>query len=37
MSSTGATQLFGQEHVRRYRETNGEWGTSGKRARPSSF
>ena len=26
MSSTDATQLFGQEHVRRYRETDGEVG-----------
>jgi proline iminopeptidase len=26
MSSTEATQLFGEEHVRRYRETDGEVG-----------
>ena len=26
MSTTDATQLFGQEHVRRYRETDGEVG-----------
>jgi len=26
MSSTDATQLFGDEHVRRYRETDGEVG-----------
>src|SRR5205823_2387831 len=26
MNSTEATQLFGQEHVRRYRETDGEVG-----------
>jgi proline iminopeptidase len=26
MSSTEAQQLYGQEHVRRYRETDGEVG-----------
>ena len=26
MSATDATQLFGGEHVRRYRETDGELG-----------
>jgi hypothetical protein len=26
MSTTDATQLFGEEHVRRYRETDGELG-----------
>jgi F420H(2)-dependent quinone reductase len=26
MSSTDATQLFGDEHARRYRETDGELG-----------
>ena len=30
MSSTEATQLYGQEHVRRYRETDGEVGHDWK-------
>jgi deazaflavin-dependent oxidoreductase (nitroreductase family) len=30
MSSTDATQLYGKEHVRRYRETDGEVGHNWK-------
>jgi hypothetical protein len=36
MSSAQEQNLYGKEHVRRYRETDGESGTSGKRARRSS-
>jgi proline iminopeptidase len=34
MSSTDATQLYGQEHVRRYRETDGEVGHDWKEGSP---
>ena len=34
MSSTDATQLFGEEHVRRYRETDGEVGHDWKEGSP---
>ena len=34
MSSIDATQLYGQEHVRRYRETDGEVGHDWKEGAP---
>ena len=34
MSNTDATQLYGQEHVRRYRETDGEVGHDWKEGSP---
>ena len=34
MSSIDATQLYGQEHVRRYRETDGEVGHIWKEGAP---
>ena len=35
MSSIDATQLYGQEHVRRYRETDGEVGHIWKEGAPT--